>query len=183
VEHLLAFAGDKMKIEERNNWERREIMEDKLLNDDVISYIEYFHDCKVFKIFRHFEVDGKEIDAILYARTKKRNLIRKIGVELKENNVLNAVYQALERSKYFNYFYIITNVPFPAEEFRWLIIHYPDTLRKMVLNKVGIISVFSYEKGFTKGSVILNLLPAKFNKNAVEIEYDKKLKEFLGDNE
>jgi len=169
-----------MKIEERNNWEGREIMEDKLLNDDVISYIEYFHDCKVFKIFRHFEVEGKEIDAILYARTKKRNLIRKIGIELKENNVLNAVYQALERSKYFNYFYIITNVPFPAEEFRWLIIHYPDTLRKLVLNKVGIISVFSYEKGFAKGNVILNLLPAKFNKNAVEIEYDKKLDEFGG---
>jgi len=42
------------------------------------------------------------------------------------------------------------------------------------LNKVGIISVFSYEKGFTKGSIILNLLPAKFNNNAVEIEYDKK---------
>ena len=39
------------------------------------------------------------------------------------------------------------------------------------------------EKGFAKGNVILNLLPAKFNKNAVEIEYDKKIKEFLGENE
>jgi hypothetical protein len=172
-----------MKIEERNNWEGREIMEDKLLNDEVISYIEYFHDCKVFKIFRHFEVDGKEIDAILYAKTNKRNFIRKIGIELKEDNVLNAVYQALERSKYFNYFYIITNSTFPAEPFRWLIIHYPDVLRDMVLNKVGVISIFSYEKGFTKGNVIFNLLPAKFNKNAVEIEYDKKIKEFLGEKE
>jgi len=126
-----------------------------------------------------FIIEGKEIDAILYAKTNKRNLIRKIGIELKENNVLNAVYQALERSKYFNYFYIITNVPFPAEEFRWLIIHHPDTLIKMVLSKVGIISVFSYKIGFTKGNVILNLLPAKFNKDAVEIEYDKRIHEFL----
>jgi hypothetical protein len=174
-------VGEMMKIEERNNWEGREIAEDRLLNTDVISHIEYFHECKVFKIFRHFEVDGKEIDAILYAKTNKRNLIRKIGIELKEDNTLNAFYQALERSKYFNYFYIITNVAFPADSLRWLIVHHPNVLREMVLNKIGIISVYSYEKGFVRGNVVSILLPSKFNKNAVEIEYDKKLNEFLGD--
>jgi hypothetical protein len=164
---------------EKNNWEGKTIYEDKLLNKHTISFIENLHNCEVVKILRHFYVKDKEIDVILYCRTLNKGLIRKIGIELKEVDLEKAVVQAVERRDFFNYFYIITNAYFYiGEAFRKLVLSSPNLLKEMITKSVGMISVIEYENG--KNECFL-ILPSKFKRDAVEIETDRKIKEFIGE--
>jgi len=161
---------------EKNNWEGRTIYEDSLLNKDTVSFIEKLHNCEVVKILKHFYVKDKEIDAILYCKTLNKGLIRKIGIELKEIDLEKAVVQAVERRDFFNYFYIITKAYFyVGEVFRKLVLNSPNLLREMVTKSVGIISVVEYDG---KNECFL-ILPSKFKRDAVEIETDRKIKEFI----
>jgi hypothetical protein len=165
------------EIIEKDNWDGRKIDEDRLLNKDVIDFIEDIHDCEVVKILRHFYVKDKEIDAILYCRTLNKGLMRKIGIELKEVDLEKAVVQAVERRDFFNYFYIITNAYFYiGEAFRKLVLNSPDLLKEMITKSVGMISVIEYENGKKECFLIL---PSKFKRDTVEIETDRKIKEFI----
>jgi hypothetical protein len=126
---------------EKNNWKKRAVDEDSLLNENVLKFIEELHG-KIIKIERHFQIAGMEVDAIIYCRKSK---IRRVGIELKDFDIKKAIEQAIERRSYFNYFYIIT------KSYRRLIgydiryLHYSNLLDKFFQNKIGIIVVNNNE--------------------------------------
>jgi histidinol phosphatase-like enzyme len=87
-----------------DHWGGRRVIEDELLNQSVLALIEKLHG-KVERIVKHCKVDGMEVDAILFCRKVRE---RRIGVELKEYDYFRVIQQAVQRRRYFNYFYIIT---------------------------------------------------------------------------
>jgi hypothetical protein len=158
------------KVIERNNWPERDIMEDKLLNNsNVQEIIEELHG-EILKIFRHFFIYDMEVDAILFC--KKTRDIRRIGIELKEMDLVKAVSQAILRRNYFNYFYIIlrTNAKYIGYRFRGL--YKFNLLKDFFDRKIGLIVVDWSDNAFL-------LFPSHFNKFAKKIEIDTKVSEFV----
>jgi len=127
-------------MEERNNWEGREVEEDKLLNKNVLNLIEELHG-KIEKIEKHFRVGGEEVDAIIYCGTKRR----RIGIELKEADIEKAISQAINRRNFFNYFYIVLHC---SKSWLGYIIYYlfrKNELSHFFNYKIGLIIVNNEE--------------------------------------
>ncbi|MHA1835282.1 MAG: hypothetical protein ACTSV7_15005 [Candidatus Baldrarchaeia archaeon] len=95
-------------------FDKKDFMEDSLLNNETLEFIEALHSrgwttAKIEFIARHKKVNGLEIDAVLVL--KLNTCRRLIGLELKEYNFFEAIGQAIERRPYFHYFYLITRFP------------------------------------------------------------------------
>jgi len=82
--------------------------EDSLLTDKVIEVIEFHHNFDIQFIELHKRENGFEVDAVIWALTKEKNLERCIGIELKDRDLYKAIEQAVERRQYYHYFYIVT---------------------------------------------------------------------------
>jgi len=94
--------------------DRKDFLEDSLLNEKTVELIKNEHSswCSVPEvklILRHKIIDGKELDGLIVFEYK--NCKRLVGVELKEWNITECIYQAVERRHLANYFYIITHFP------------------------------------------------------------------------
>jgi hypothetical protein len=135
------FDFEKKGILEKNNWEGREIREDGLLNSSVLQLIEKIHG-KIEKIERHFEVGGMEIDAILYCKKKR---VKTIGLELKEFDINKALAQAVERRKYFNYFYIVLESDRRLIGYDFRSLYLRGQLSSLLNNNIGLITVHDGE--------------------------------------
>jgi len=103
-----------MSRENEFNLDGKEYLEDSLLNKKTIELIRDVHSSwlslpEVEVVLRHKKVNGMEVDGIIIL--KHKTLRRFVGVELKEYNIVDAITQAKERRKFFNYFYIITRFP------------------------------------------------------------------------
>jgi len=94
-------------VEIRNKWKNRIVEEDKLFNENVLKIIENLHG-KIFKVERHYKVANLETDIILLC--KRIRGYKSVGIELKVSDTLKAIEQAIARRKYFNYFYIVSDV-------------------------------------------------------------------------
>ena len=88
----------------KDYWDGRKVIEDDLLNENVLSLIERLHG-KIERIDKHYKVDGMEVDAIILCKRVKERLI---GIELKEYDFFKVIQQAVQRRRYFNYFYVVT---------------------------------------------------------------------------
>jgi len=139
--------------------DKKVFLEDSLLTKEAIEIIEKYHGGKVEKIKRHLKVLGMEVDAEITIKFKTTS--RKIGIELKESNLTQAIEQAIARRKFFDYFYIIT------KEHRALLGTYVllasegnEIFKKFFENKIGWIGKF--EKGY------FLLYPSRFLKRKFE---------------
>ena len=88
-------------------WPQKANKEDKLLRQDVIDLLKAHHGIKPIELKWHQRIEH-EIDAILIAETPS-GFIRTFGFELKVSDIQRAVEQAIERRKFFNYFYIVSS--------------------------------------------------------------------------
>lgn len=108
VSKLLLEDFMKKKDWKETSRDSKIFLEDGLLNSGSIGVIEAYHGGKVSEVRRHVRVVGKEVDAELILKFKKT--VRRVGIELKEFDLLKALSQAIERRKFFHYFYIITYI-------------------------------------------------------------------------
>ena len=78
-----------------------------------------------------------ETDVILYCKTEHGRK-RKIGIELKESDLVKAVHQAMVRREFFNYFYVVINhsVEYIVD---WILGDY-NLLSAIKIGGIGIIS-------------------------------------------
>ena len=91
----------------------KEYIENKYFDDAIRDLILHHHNFTLKSIERNVCVNGKmetETDVIMYCETDMKALPRKIGIELKENDLPKAIHQAYKRRKYFNYFYVVINL-------------------------------------------------------------------------
>ncbi len=131
--------------------DNRVYLEDALLTWKVLRVIYICHDLKVDRVLRHVRVAGFEVDAVAEAYTFEKEIRRLIGFELKDSDLLKAFYQAKERRKYFDYFYIVVDLTVRS------IVEYLLHWGSKNLDGIGFISA--------KEEVIV--LPSKFKKREV----------------
>jgi hypothetical protein len=131
------FEFEKKGIVEKNDWKDREIREDGLLNLSTLELIEKIHG-KIEKIERHFKVGSMEIDAIIYCRKSR---VKRIGLELKEFDINKALEQAIERRKYFNYFYIVLESDKRLIGYDFRSLYLRGKLSSLLNNNIGLITV------------------------------------------
>lgn len=93
--------------------DNRVYLEDALLTYRIIQIINKLHDLEIQEVYRHARVASFETDAVAIARTPQGQE-RWIGFELKDNVIEKAIQQAQRRRRYFDYFYIILNLPVHA---------------------------------------------------------------------
>jgi len=128
--------------------DNRVYLEDALLTWKVLRVIYLCHDLKVERVLRHVRVFRYEVDAVAEAYTFEKNIMRLIGFELKDSDFYKAFYQAKERRKYFDYFYVVIDLSART------IVEYLLDLGRKKLDGIGFISA--------KEEVIV--LPSKFKK-------------------
>ena len=139
--------------------DKKIFIEDGLLSNDTVELIRKYHGGKVERVVRHVKVCGKEVDGEIVL--KMRTVKRRIGVELKEWNLSQAISQAIERRKFFHYFYIITRINKTFfGDYVYQAIRGEPFFKKMFENKIGWIG-YSDRIGF------IMLFPSKFMKIGV----------------
>ena len=122
--------------------------EDALLTKNIIWTIEGIHQLVVKGIWRHVRIRGYEVDALAICDTAEGRFERYIGFELKDADLQKAIHQAKLRRKFFNYFYIVVDLPIHSIVEKLL--HIPNFLDY----KIGIIS--------SKNNTVV--LPSRFTK-------------------
>lgn len=141
-----------MKEEIKEVFINKEIKENLLFNDVTKNIILVNHDFTLQLEKRNVVLNGKmdtETDVYLFCRTKEGRM-RKIGIELKENDLITAISQTSFRRKYFNYFYIIINCDV-------------DYIVNWLLNDNNLLNVIREEGiGIVSGSQNIMLLASKF---------------------
>ena len=120
-------------------------LEDALLTWRILDIINVSHSLYIKNVFRHCKIGGFEVDAVAVCETGE-GMERWIGFELKENNIMKAFVQARLRKKYFDYFYIIINLPTKT------IVDF--LLQRKDLNGIGFVSAYDnivvYKSRFKK---------------------------------
>jgi len=104
---LILEELEKKKYVERQ-YDKKLFLEDGLLNSESVELIRRYHGGEVEIVKRHVRVVGKEVDAEIILKMK--TVRRRVGIELKEYSLNQAIPQAIERRKFFHYFYIITRI-------------------------------------------------------------------------
>jgi hypothetical protein len=155
------FEFEKRGIVERNNWEGREIREDGLLNISTLELIEKIHG-KIEKVERHFKIGGMEVDTIIYC---KKSRVKRIGLELKEFDINKALEQAVERRKYFNYFYIVLKSDRRLLGYDFRSLYLNKKLDYLLNNGIGLITVHNGEAFLIFPSYNLNVGLENFEMN------------------
>jgi len=147
------------KSYEENKYYTKE-MEDLILEEHNLSLVKRE---KNIVIVEHKL--NTETDVILYCKTEFGRK-RKIGIELKENDLTKAMHQAMVRRQFFNYFYIIINMPvkFIVD---WIINDY-NLLSALKVGGIGIISY--YDNMIIKSSKFFKYI---FNLNEYNVFSDK----------
>ena len=95
--------------------------EDALLTWKILETIKACHDLEIRRVYRHAMVAGFEVDAVAICKTSGGKE-RWIGFELKEADFPKAFAQALLRRDFFDYFYVVIDLPV-REVVNWILNH------------------------------------------------------------
>jgi len=130
-----------VEIDIADKWQNRNVIEDALLNDNVLKIIKDLHG-EIYKIKKHYEVGGAEVDAILLCKRVKG--YKYIGIELKQSDLKKALIQAVLRRIYFHYFYIVSELYNPHTYFGYEVeyLHKYKLLDRFKEYKIGWISTY-----------------------------------------
>ena len=128
--------------------------EERLYTKNVEQLILRQHNVELVSRARRVKILNKpelETDVILRVRTPNKELMRTIGIELKQTDLPKALRQAIKRRKYFNWFYIIIALS-PKGFVEWIV---RDTNLYFALKKWDIGIVLA-------GNDEMLILPSKF---------------------
>ena len=128
--------------------------EERLYTEEIENLIlEHHENYEIVERKLRYKIDGKvnlETDVVLIVKTTNTGVKRAIGIELKENDILKAISQAMERREYFHYFYVVLNMRV-STIVNWIFLDH--NLYSAIKNySIGLIS--AYEKTM--------VLPSKF---------------------
>ena len=127
--------------------------EERMYTKTVEELILNHHNVKLIKRLRRFKINNKpnlETDVVLLVSTPTKQINRTIGIELKQTDLIKAVTQAIERRKYFNWFYIVIGISVRAF-LEWI---FRDTNLFFALKDYDIGVILGYDE--------IMLLPSKF---------------------